>query len=239
MRQLLPPSRSTAPLTDTELAERYAFPGPDWVRANTVSTLDGAATGEDGLSGSIHTPPDTRAFAVQRSQCDAVLVGARTAVAEGYERVEENGRGVAPLLVVASRTCEVPPGVLGSRPGRGGVVLVTCAAADGAALARAREALGEENVWVLGEDTVDLAATRNRLTRAGAGRVVCEGGPSLLAAALAAGVVDEVALTLVPSMIGGPHPRVAGSPLTLGVDLEPALLLEEDGTLLGLWRVRP
>ena len=95
---------------------------------------------------------------------------------------------------------------------------------------------------VAGSDRVDLDAALAELAGRGLRHVLCEGGPSLLSSALAAGVVDEMALSLAPTVVGGAGPRVtAGPPLGApdGIRLSPRLLVEEAGTLLGLWRVSP
>ena len=71
--------------------------------------------------------------------------------------------------------------------------------------------------------------------------MLVEGGPSLLGTALAAGVVDELATTIAPVVVGGDGPRiVTGAPLAppAGVAVRPHLMLEESGTVLALWRVR-
>src|SRR3954451_700770 len=77
-------------LDDDTLARLYAYPaldgGESWLRVNFVSTLDGAATGADGRSGSINTGADREVFALLRALADVVLVGAGTARAEGYRR---------------------------------------------------------------------------------------------------------------------------------------------------------
>ncbi len=70
--------------------------------------------------------------------------------------------------------------------------------------------------------------------------VLCEGGPTLFSAALAAGVVHEAAFSVVPTLVGGDgirvtHGALLGAPD--GIRLTPRLLVEEAGTLLGLWRV--
>lgn len=68
-------------------------------------------------------------------------------------------------------------------------------------------------------------------------RVLCEGGPRLLRDLLEAGVVDELCATVVPRLVAGDgHRMVAGPPLD--VDLDLAMLVEEEGTLLARWRVR-
>ncbi|TLF79493.1 pyrimidine reductase family protein [Nocardia cyriacigeorgica] len=73
-------------LTDEELFQLYGYPtGLDrpWVRANFVSSIDGAVT-SDGLSGGLGTDADRRVFLALRELADVVLVGAGTARAENY-----------------------------------------------------------------------------------------------------------------------------------------------------------
>ncbi|MGE9808091.1 MULTISPECIES: dihydrofolate reductase family protein [unclassified Janibacter] len=238
MRQLLPvPATAGESLDDDRLAALYAFPDTPTLRTNFVTTLDGAATGHDGRSGTINNAADNRVFALQRTLCDAVLVGAGTARAEGYETITADEVSEPPPLVVVSHSGSVPGGLAITGDGRGRGVLVTCRAAGEAALDAAREALGEEDVWILGDDAVDLSAVRERLTAQGLRRVLCEGGPSLHADLLTAGLVDEVALTWVPRLLGGDHPRMAHGAAVAG-DARLLSLLEEDGTLLGLWSTR-
>lgn len=236
MRQVLPADGSGPGLTDAELEELYAF-GPERVlRTNFVSTLDGAATGSDHLSGSINDAADKRVYDLQRRLCDVVLVGAGTAVAEGYRRPRvEAGR--APLLVVVSAHARVPQTVVERGDDRGAAVLVTCRAAGTESIAAARAQLGEDGVWVVGTDAVDLAALRERLHADGHRAVLCEGGPTLHGSLLAAGLVDELAVTLVGRVVGGSGPRITAAP-ALGVDVTPRHLLAEGSTLLGLWEVR-
>ncbi|HWS56920.1 MAG TPA: dihydrofolate reductase family protein [Actinotalea sp.] len=245
MRVLLDPRRPAQPgarVAAADLAGLYAFPRRRWVRSNLVSTLDGSAVGSDGRSGTINTPADNRVFALQRSLCDAVLVGAGTVRAEGYERIEPTRRRPSPpALVVVSGSGRLPEGLRTPVTGRGAGLLVTCDSAGPRRIARARSLLGSDAVIVSGEDRVDLPAALEALAGLGLGRVLCEGGPSLFTAALAAGVVDEVALSVAPTLVGGDGTRVTAGRALGGADgirLAPRLLLEEAGTLLGLWRVR-
>jgi riboflavin biosynthesis pyrimidine reductase len=134
--------------------------------------------------------------------------------------------------VVVSRRGEVPEGLRHAPTGK--VLLATCAHAAG--LASSREVLGEEQVIVVGDDEVDLVALRSQLLAGGFRNLLSEGGPHLLGDLLAAGVVDELCVSVVPRLVGGPHPRIAvGEGLQVG--LEVAVLLEEAGTLLGRWLV--
>lgn len=62
--------------------------------------------------------------------------------------------------------------------------------------------------------------------------IVCEGGPSLNGQLLAAGLVDEVLLTLSPRLVAGDSARIAHGPAAAGA--EPWALrhvLEDDGFL--------
>ncbi|HET6967462.1 MAG TPA: dihydrofolate reductase family protein [Ornithinibacter sp.] len=246
MRVLLDPRRPAAHgsrVTASELADLYAFPvGRRWVRSNFVTTLDGSAVGADGRSGTVNTPADNRVFALQRDLCDAVLVGSGTVRAEGYQRlVPTRRRATPPALVVVSGSGRVPEGLRTPTGGRGAGLLVTCAAAGEPRLDRARSVLGADAVLVAGEDRVDLRAALAALAGRGLKHVLCEGGPSLLSSALAEGVLDEMALSIVPTVVGGDGTRVtSGGPLGApdGIPLTPRLLVEDAGTLLGLWRVR-
>jgi riboflavin biosynthesis pyrimidine reductase len=236
MRLLYPPGASAGDLTDAELRELYAFGPGRTVRANFVSTLDGAATGGDGLSGSINDSADQQVFALQRRLCDSVLVGAGTARAEGYRRTQRHD-GVAPLLVVVSQRGRLPEDLVEPDPDRGDVVLVTRQGAGADAIGKAREQLGDESVWVLGDDEVDLPALLERLDGKGHQRVLCEGGPSLHGSLLAADLVDELALTLVGRVVGGDGPRITDAG-RLDRVMEPRHLVVEGPTILGLWSVR-
>ena len=205
--------------------KEYAAPRTPWLRVNMISTLDGAATGPTGKSGSINNEPDHVVFDALRRICDCVVVGAGTVRIEGYTPMEKP-------IVVCSRTGSVPPTLRGAPPGS--VRLATSASAE--YLDEARELLGEEHVHVLGEHGVDLVRLREELAGLGLVNVLSEGGPHLLRSMLEAGVVDELDATYVPRVIGGDHLRMLeGAPLDVHLTLE--ALLEEDGTLLGRWFV--
>ena len=215
-----------AGLDADDLVEVYRPTRAPWWRINMVSTVDGSATGASGRSGSINNRADKAVFDTLRGMADAILVGAGTARDEGY------GPADVPIVLV-SRRGRVPE-TLRDAP-RGSVLLATTSHAEG--LAESRAALGEENVLVFDEE-VDLAGLRRTLAERGMSAVLSEGGPSLFADLVAAGVLDEVCLTVVPQLVGGGHPRVATGPDT-SAELRLTTLLEQDGTLLGRWSVEP
>jgi riboflavin biosynthesis pyrimidine reductase len=217
--------KQLADLSDEELQRAYAPEREPWLRVNFVSTVDGAAQGSDGLSKGINNEADKRVFDALRARADCLVVGAGTLRTEGYD--------VPRLpLVVVSRSADVPPTLRDAPPGR--VLMATTAGADG--LAAARDLLGDDHVLVLGDDEVDLTALKAALVGRGWNEILCEGGPSLFADLLAAGVVDELCWTVVPRLTGGDAVRMATG-AEVDVRLRPALLLEQDGTLLGRWLV--
>ena len=223
MRILVDDGGATGEASD--LSALYRPPSLPWLRVNMVSTLDGAANGESGKSGSINNDADKQVFHALRDQADAILVGAGTARTERY-------RVAAVPLVVVSHRALVPEQLRDAPPGK--VLLATCAGSPG--LEEARATLGEEQVIVAGDSQVDLAATRTALVDRGFANILSEGGPHLLRDLLDAGAADELCLTWVPRVIGGVHPRILeGAPVDVPMRL--ALLLEEAGTLIGRWLV--
>jgi riboflavin biosynthesis pyrimidine reductase len=228
------------------LALAYAYPDlspkQSWVRANFIATLDGAAAGEDGRSGSIGNGADREVFNLMRALSDVVLVGAGTARTEGYRRVKvrapwpylRKDRPTHPSIAVFSRSGDVPPTLSKSRDDAGEVLLVTCTRAGAEAIEVARSTLGEDQVIVAGDESVDLAAAVDHLSDRGLRRILCEGGPHLMGDLVASGRLDELCLTIAPTMVGGDQPRItAGDQLT--ADLLPRLLIESEGALLGRW----
>src|SRR3954451_14327508 len=135
-----------------DLAGLYRAPSLPWLRVNMVSTLDGAANGDSGKSGSINNEADKRVFHALRDQADAIVVGAGTARTERY-RVAK-----VPLVIVSHRGL-VPEQLQDAAAGK--VLLVTCA--DSLGLDDARRALGEDQVIVAGQSQVDMAAMKAAL----------------------------------------------------------------------------
>lgn len=246
MRLLLPGSSGLPALTaldDAGLFTAYTPPARAWLRCNMVSSLDGAATGADGRSGSINNEADHAVFEVLRALGDAVVVGAGTIRAEGYPPLSvaeplralrrEHGLDDALPLVAVSNRGIVPETLRGCRDGRA----LLAAPAGAEHLDEARRALGDEHVLVCGDETVDLPELVAALHARGWLHLLTEGGPGLLGSLLAAGLVDELCFTIAPQVVGGEHPRPVsadGTPSEL--DLE--TLVEQDGTLMGRWFVR-
>lgn len=230
-------------LDDEGLASLYAHP-PGRVRANFVATLDGAATGDDGRSGTINDEADLRIFETLRALADVVLVGAGTTRTEGYgalsvpERLRplRAGLGLLPELelAVVTRSGILSERLLGAeRP----PLVVTHGAC--LHLQTLRERLGAERVIVRGAHEVDLAAALTELAARGLRRVLTEGGPHLFASLLAANLLDELCLTSSPLLVGGHPPRIVAAhewfDPARSAQLEHVLV--EDSTMFTRWSI--
>jgi riboflavin biosynthesis pyrimidine reductase len=84
---------------------------------------------------------------------------------------------------------------------------------------------------------VDLTALLRSLREEGVRALLCEGGPTLHGALQAAGLVDELFLTVAPKLVGGEAPRIIeGDVLPETAELELSWLLEQDGELFARYR---
>ena len=86
---------------------------------------------------------------------------------------------------------------------------------------------------------VNLAEAVDRLVDSGRGRLLCEGGPKLLAAVTAAGRLDELCLSVSPQLRAGDGLRLLDGPeFPTPVRLHLHTLLTEDGFLFARYVVR-
>lgn len=186
-----------------------------WVRANVVASLDGAAT-RGGFAGPLGDAEDQLLLRTLRQLCDVVVVGAGTVRTEGYGGLGLDDAAVAwrrsqglsdvPPLVIVSSALNLEPGAeVFTAPGPRPVVVT-----HGDAPARRRERLsGVAEVVVCGEHEVEPLRLLAELESRGMSQILTEGGPRLLAALVEADVVDELCLTLAPTLEGGDAVRVA------------------------------
>ena len=234
-------------LTDEGLDRAYAWPdsGP-WVRANMVTTLDGAARSPDGLSAGISSDADRRVFGRLRGLADVVLAGAGTARDEGYrparvkadfaDRRAEAGQSPVPAIALVSGSLRLDlTASLFTEPVVPTIV-ITSSASDPVRRAAVAEVA---DVIVAGDDQVDLAVALEALRSRGFSRIHVEGGPSLLADLVAHQLLDELLLTVSPLVAGGgypsglPIPRILAGAALPGAPraVELRQVIEDHGTL--------
>lgn len=245
MRMLIPDVQGA--LSPAGLADVFDWPAPErpWVRAVMVATADGSANSPKGQSAGISSPSDRLLFATVRGLADVILVGAQTVRTEGYgqpkarpelsHRRHEAGQAERPRIAVITRGGELNlAGRLFTEPGTRPIVL-----APGTLPADRRAALEPvAELVLLGTHAVPLVDAVAALAERGLTRIVCEGGPRLLAELAAADLLDELCLTVTPLLAGGSFadqhaPRIlsgtvlADAPRGMRLDT----VLESDGTL--------
>jgi riboflavin biosynthesis pyrimidine reductase len=239
VRQIFPPEAAHAEIGSAEfepgetghaaprvvmaLAGLYAYPARGaldrpWLRANMVVSVDGAAS-LVGRSGGLSGPADRLLFSVLRSLADVILVGAATARAERYRPAAEraiwsvlrDGRAATPPIAVVTRELSLDPDspLITLAPGGSRtIVLTTAAAPDRRRAAVARHA----EVIVAGQHSLTPTGVLGALAERGYWRVLTEGGPNLLGQLTAAGLLDDLCLTISPLLEGGRAGRILTVP---------------------------
>jgi len=225
LERLYPDRGSTTPqevASGLRLGDR-APPERPYLALNMVSTLDGKATIDwrtKGLSDDL----DRDLFHHLRTQADCVLVGAGTVRAERYGRIVKSeelrekrrreGLEPDPLAVVVSASGNLPSDL---------------------------PLLQDPEQRLVIDSGADLPLLMARLREDyGVRSVLCEGGPTLNSHLLAAGLVDELFLTLSPKLVGGQAALtiVAGPELAEPVGLELVWTLKGGDSMFTRWRVR-
>lgn len=228
-----------AALTDDELVAGLRGAEPV-LRVNFVSSVDGAAT-RDGLSGGLGDAADRRYFELLRRVADVVLVGAGTVRAEGYGPLrvsdasvawrEANGLTPHPVFALVSGSLDLDAGsrIFTEAPVR--PIVVTTAGHDVSAFGEVADV-----VEVGTGELIDPPAAVAALHARGLTRILCEGGPHLFGSLLAADVVDELCVTVEPTLEAGDARRIAAGGLPEPRGLELAHVLRAGSTLLLRYR---
>ena len=206
------------------------------IALNMVHTTDGRATVE-GRTAPISSVADRQLFHALRTRVDAIMVGAGTLRVERYgrlvrdaERREQRrlaGLQPDPLAIVVSAALDLPPDLPLLQDPDSRVVIVT-------ASERSIDAVRADVQYLRFPEGVDLRAALGTLRADNRVRcILCEGGPSLNASLVGAGLVDELFLTTVPAVAGGAGALsiVNGAPLQLPLRLDLRSLCEHGGEL--------
>jgi len=204
--------------SDEELVRHYARSdrSAPWLRANFISSLDGAAT-HAGHTRGLTDVDDKRVLDLLRMLCDVVLVGAGTVNAGGYANgvaVERraadwraaHGMPAQPTLAVVSAALSPRPDMaaLVRAPVRPIIVTLERSAPE-----KRRALAGVADVLLCGTDKLDCRAMLAALAERGLRQVLCEGGPHLFGSLIEADCVDELCLTLSPVLENGSAGRIA------------------------------
>jgi len=199
---------------------------------NMVSTVDGHAT-LSGRSGPLSSRADRELFHGLRLAVDAVMAGASTVRVERYGRIIadasrrrlrlERGLSEEPLACIVSGRLALEADIPLLADPAARVAILTPSAAS-----LPESAAEVHYVRAARDGLLDLPKALAELReRFGVRTLLCEGGPHLNAQLLQAGLVDELFLSLAPTLAGG-DPAAGGEALRIvaGTELSPPLQLE-------------
>ena len=145
-----------------------------WVILKTALSLDGKAAAANGKSRWITGKPARTAVHRLRTECDAILVGAGTVLADN-PALTAHGAGKNPLRVVIAGRRRLP---------------------------RDARVFDSSAPTIIYRD-LGLSGVLHDLGRRGIGTVLVEGGPTMHASFLRAGLVDEARIFLAPKLLSG------------------------------------
>jgi riboflavin biosynthesis pyrimidine reductase len=194
-----------------------AVDGRPRVAAAMIASADGRAA-VAGTSVGLGHPADTALLRELRTAVDAILVGTGTLRAEGYahlldddqrERRVARGLDADPIVATVARRGDVPVDVpLFAEPGAR--IQVYTEAESPPVSAAADVAVTRMPPGAATPPAVLAHLARERGVRS----VLCDGGPTLLRALVAAGCIDDMLLTLAPLLAAGGAPGLLeGAPL--------------------------
>jgi len=233
-------------LANSDLAQRarllnqpfrkHARTGRPWVCFKSAMTLDGKVATRSGDSKWISSETSRHRAHYWRAECDAVVVGIGTALADDpllTARISEPTHPVArqPRRVVFDALGRLPLDAQLVRGARGIPLSVVVSRAAPRAATSALEAHGVDVIVATGEnEPARVGSALEQLGAAGVGSILLEGGPHLAGAFLDAGEIDEIRLFLAPVILGGRTARdpIEGEGVELIADAVRALTLDCD-----------
>ncbi|MBV9003701.1 MAG: bifunctional diaminohydroxyphosphoribosylaminopyrimidine deaminase/5-amino-6-(5-phosphoribosylamino)uracil reductase RibD [Solirubrobacterales bacterium] len=227
-------------IADGELATRarllnqsfrkHARTGRPWVLFKSAMTLDGKVATGSGDSKWISGEASRRLAHQWRAECDAVVVGIGTALADDPELTARvDGVLRQPRRVVFDSLARLPLTSKLVRDARKIPVTVVVSRAAGRAATDALEAHGADVIVAPGEnEPARVRSALDQLGTSGIGSILLEGGPHLAGTFLDAGEIDEIRLFLAPMVLGGKTARdpLEGQGVEMIADAARALTLD-------------
>jgi 2,5-diamino-6-(ribosylamino)-4(3H)-pyrimidinone 5'-phosphate reductase len=181
-----------------------------FVYVNMAMTVDGKITSASREYPAFTSNHDRKSMDRLRAECDAILVGAGTLRADDppmnirdtemldYRR--SSGKPDDIPTVVVSAGLDLDPGARFFRPSGPTRIIATV---EDAPPERVRRLEQLAEMWKLGRGRVDLVGVLSKLRERGVERLLVEGGGELNWAFIAGNHVDELYVTVAPTLLGG------------------------------------
>jgi len=181
--------------------------GIPFIAAKFAMSLDGKIATHTGDSKWVTGAASRRVVQEMRRECDAVLVGINTVLADDPQLTARDERGLPlprqPLRVVLDSQCRTPPEAkIFKEPGN--TLIVTSENASPARVAELTDRGAQVLQLPLKEPgRVDWPETLAELGRRDVVNLLVEGGGIVLGSLFDAGLVDKVYAFIAPKIIGG------------------------------------
>jgi 2,5-diamino-6-(ribosylamino)-4(3H)-pyrimidinone 5'-phosphate reductase len=181
-----------------------------YVVVNVAMSADGKLSTRERRQVRISGTQDFNRVDRLKAGSDAVMVGIGTVLAddpsltikeaECRRRRLDRGESEHPVRIVIDSTARIPLTAALLNKGEGSRVVVVSRRADPEKVGRLEE---KATVIVSGDTKVDLSRALERLGEMGIQRIVVEGGGTLIAGLISAGLVDEIYTFIGNIIIGG------------------------------------
>jgi diaminohydroxyphosphoribosylaminopyrimidine deaminase / 5-amino-6-(5-phosphoribosylamino)uracil reductase len=220
-------------LLETEARELNRFfiahitTGLPYLTLKLASTLDGKSALANGESKWITSEASRARVHAMRAEHDAVLIGARTAVADDPALTVRLANGPQPRRLVLDAHLDLPPNLkLFTDEHHARTMIVTTPRAM-KSKGQKFTTIGIELMAVEGSgERIDLARMLRQLGARNIASILVEAGPALAASIIRKNLFDELAIFYGPMLFGG-NARPSIGPLdTLSIADAPRLLLK-------------
>jgi diaminohydroxyphosphoribosylaminopyrimidine deaminase / 5-amino-6-(5-phosphoribosylamino)uracil reductase len=191
---------------------KYQETGLPLLTYKAAVSLDGKVAAAGGDSRWISCLESRRLVHRLRTEADAVVVGAGTVRRDDPELTVRLSDGRNPVRVVLSRSGDVPPAAKVFDTSAAPTILLAERLDD-----RVTPLLARRGVELVETGADGLAAGLRELAERGLLDLFCEGGPTLGASFLGAGLIDRLMLFLAPVVIGSGAPELFAAPAVTAV----------------------
>ena len=209
-----------------------------FVLVNVAVSADGKLSTRERRQVKISGPEDFDRVDIIKSWADAIMVGIGTILADDPSLTVKSpvrigdrlslGRSEHPVRIIVDSKGRTPPDAKILHKGSGRrIIAVSRAAPDSQIILLKPYA----DIITCGEDEVDLAELLIELGRQGIGRLMVEGGGTLIAGLFASGLVDQVSMFVGNMIIGGKDAPTLADGM--------GWIREEEFTRLELIQVKP
>jgi diaminohydroxyphosphoribosylaminopyrimidine deaminase/5-amino-6-(5-phosphoribosylamino)uracil reductase len=181
---------------------KHVTTGMPYVTLKVAQSLDGRSALANGQSRWITGQESQNRVHRERSQHDAVLVGARTAATDNPSLTVRHVEGRQPWRIVLDARLELPMNLtIFSDKYRERTLVLT--ASNDTTKIEALEAAGVAVLKVGSNSRIELSHALLTLSTRGIASILVEAGPRLASAMLLEQLVDELQVFIAPTVLGG------------------------------------